>query len=152
MEQNMKWTRTDKMNFFWLLRGLGVNTSLLINTSLNGTVLNCVGPDCAPQNCAELKRADWYTGMHWVCAGTGFFFFRYCGIYNALHNHLELINDSMFADLRWRSSSSIVFTFYKVLMVTRCQLRLLVTRRIESFLKTVMKENRQPKFKTGHTV
>lgn len=125
------------MNFFWLLRGLGVNTSLLINTSLNGTVLNCVGPDCAPQNCVELRRADWCTGdglgLSWRWA------FWYCGIYNALHNHLALINDSIFADSWWRSSSSIFFTFYEVLMVTRCQLKLLVTWRIESSQKTVMK-------------
>lgn len=64
---------------------------------------------------------------HWV--------FLYCGIYNALHNHLELITDSIFADLWWRSSCSIFFTFYKVLMVTRYQLRSLVTRGIESFHK-----------------
>lgn len=74
MEQNMKWTRTDKMNFFWL-QGLGVNTSLLINTSLNGTALNHFGLDCVPQSCTELKIADWCTGMHWVWAGNAFLVF-----------------------------------------------------------------------------
>lgn len=82
---------------------------------------------------AKLCWAEKSWLMYWDALGWSWHcIFWYCGIYNAPHINLELIKDSIFADLCWLSNSSIFFTFYKVLMVTRCQLKLLITRRIES--------------------